>query len=1003
MKWNVRNALSLVLVPTILCAVTEMCHTSALDSSYKQNNHRSQPYMNLRQLFKNPDTKYRPVPFWSWNDRLEDSELIRQIREMRKQGLGGYFMHARVGLKTPYLSEDWMHRTRACILEGKRLGMGAWLYDEDKWPSGFAGGIVPKMGTQFRQKALVCSVDKELLDNVVLLKKIQQDGKTLYFYCWTAPLGEPWFNNTNYVDLMNPEVVKAFLNSTHEEYYKWFSKYFGSTVPGVFTDEPCFLMWNTTPHPSVPWTPEFPRKFKERYGYDVLDNVQSLFYNVGRFEQVRYDFWRLASEMFLEAFGKQIFDWCEKHHLVFTGHYMAEDNLPYQMEWQGGAMPYYEYMHYPGIDHLSRNIYDALTVKQVSSVADQLGKERVLSETYGCSGWNLTFEGQKWISEWQIALGINLINPHLSLYSSRGERKRDYPPSLHYQQPWWNQYRIINDHLSRLCAVLSQGERVCDILLIHPMESAWVTFTPQDESEAKRLSDSLVQLVERLLSWQRDFHLGNESIMERHGRVADGKLWIGRAGYSVVLIPSSVTMRQSTVNLLREFIEAGGKVLFVGQMPTLVEGRKSQELAGITGEVVQVGKLRAALDAVLPANVVVRGENSESIYYHRRKIGQSDVLLLVNISQEKDVTGELLVRAEMGKWEEWNPTNGKITPIASSYENGVHRLALSFAPTESHLLVLTRYAKATTARKGGAKGAIQKDTLSLDSDWEAKALSPNALTLDFCRYRLVNGEWSSVEPIYKAHQFAMRNKGREIELDFMLKVESLPSKREQLYLVMERPKEFAVELNGKKILSKDVGWWTDISFRKIAITGKVKQGENHIVFRMTVKEDTELESIYLIGTFGVKNMGNKEFALVKLEKKVGIGDLVSAGYPFFSGCVRYKKAFALEKRPKRVMFELEKLDAVVLNLTVNGEKAGTLTWRPLCLDVTRFVKKGRNTIEIELVSSCRNLLGPHHHKAGELLSVHPGSWSDKKNWTDEYHFVPFGLTTAPKVVLIGLK
>jgi len=289
-----------------------------------------------------------------------------------------------------------------------------------------------------------------------------------------------------------------------------------------------------------------------------------------------------------------------------------------------------------------------------------------------------------------------------------------------------------------------------------------------------------------------------------------------------------------------------------------------------------------------------------------------------------------------------------------------------------------------------------------------RALSLNALTLDFCRYRLTDGEWSSVEPIYKVHQFAMKNKGKKIDLDFVFNVEVVPDKRQQIFLVMERPGEFHITLNDKKLPSKDVGWWTDISFRKIPIIGKVKQGENHIVLQTVVKEDTELESIYLVGTFGVKEIGNREFALVKLEKKVGIANLVSAGYPFFSGRVKYKKVFQIEnsargidKLARQVRFQLERLDAVVLNLTVNGKKAGTLVWHPLELDITPYVKKGKNTIEIELVSSCRNLLGPHHHRAGELLSVHPGSWSDEKNWTDEYHFVPFGLTTAPKIVLMA--
>ena len=83
---------------------------------------------------------YRSIPFWSWNDKLEKEELIRQIRWMKEQGFGGYFMHARSGLITEYLSDEWFELVNACIDEGDALGMQSWAYDENGWPSGFVGG-----------------------------------------------------------------------------------------------------------------------------------------------------------------------------------------------------------------------------------------------------------------------------------------------------------------------------------------------------------------------------------------------------------------------------------------------------------------------------------------------------------------------------------------------------------------------------------------------------------------------------------------------------------------------------------------------------------------------------------------------------------------------------------------------------------------------------------------------------------------------------------------------
>ena len=124
----------------------------------------------------------------------------------------------------------------------------------------------------------------------------------------------------------------------------------------------------------------------------------------------------------------------------------------------GAVMPHYRYQHVPGIDLLCEQTEEYLTVKQCTSVARQLGKKQVLTETYGCTGWEFTFEGQKWIGDWQYVLGVNRRCQHLALYSLRGCRKRDYPPSFNYNTNWWNKNRHTEDYFARLSVLLEQGE-----------------------------------------------------------------------------------------------------------------------------------------------------------------------------------------------------------------------------------------------------------------------------------------------------------------------------------------------------------------------------------------------------------------------------------------------------------------------------------------------------------------------------------------------------------------
>lgn len=113
----------------------------------------------LEQEFHNPSAAYRGKPFWAWNGKLEEQELLRQIDVLHEMGFGGFFMHSRTGLQTEYLGEDWFRLTDACIKRAQELGMEPWIYDEDRWPSGCAGGLVTKE-PPFRRKYLTLTLNE---------------------------------------------------------------------------------------------------------------------------------------------------------------------------------------------------------------------------------------------------------------------------------------------------------------------------------------------------------------------------------------------------------------------------------------------------------------------------------------------------------------------------------------------------------------------------------------------------------------------------------------------------------------------------------------------------------------------------------------------------------------------------------------------------------------------------------------------------------------------------
>ena len=113
--------------------------------------------MDKKQIissFASPSVEYRGKPFWSWNGELRGEELVRQAHVMKEMGLGGYFMHSRAGLITEYLGDEWFDLINEVADAAEEDGMEAWLYDEDRWPSGTAGGKVTAAHPEYALRAL---------------------------------------------------------------------------------------------------------------------------------------------------------------------------------------------------------------------------------------------------------------------------------------------------------------------------------------------------------------------------------------------------------------------------------------------------------------------------------------------------------------------------------------------------------------------------------------------------------------------------------------------------------------------------------------------------------------------------------------------------------------------------------------------------------------------------------------------------------------------------------
>lgn len=1006
-----------------------------------------------RELFQNPPNEYKPVPYWGWNDKIEEAEVIHQVQEMARGGWGGFFIHPRHGQITPYLSEEWMDRVRVAVQEAKRQGVKMWLYDEHPYPSGHGGGTVPILGEEYRNRVLFCKLDNRPLRWDGLVKAycaVEKDGEIsdlqvlddpasyrgpanlfFYFFEFVAPLGDVSCRGFSYVDALNPKVVKAFIENTHEAYLKALGSEIGQTVPGFYSDIPILTWFYSAPKPSLPWTPALPRIFRERKGYDLLEHLPSLLFDLGDYMRIRHDYWDLVTDVFVESFAKQVYEWCEEHGCIFTGHWWGEETLHWQPCWSGAIMPNLEYMHIPGTDHIGRVLDDPLGIKQVDSVVCQLGQKRLQAETYAMTGHGLSFIDRKSVGDWEYALGVNFLVDYIPDYSSRGSRKRDEPPSMFYQQPYWPYNRMLSDYYARLSYALSQGKRVVDILVLESMSTIWSIYRPTgaDPAAMRPMPDPFggtnyravqygewfTELTEGLLHLNRDHHYGDEKLMAKYGKVDDGKLVIGEAGYKVVVLPPSITWRQRTLQLLEEFIAQGGTVLAMKPLPTRVDGRESE--GKVLPEGIQVVEgvegVRRALDEVLEPDVII---DAPDVMFQHRKDGQQDIYFLVNTGRDEGRKATVRLKGQ-GAFEEWDPHTGEVRPYPSRNREGYSQVELNLPPVGSSLLVRT-----PGQPHNHEEPELQElGTVAMGERWEFERVHPNALMMDYCQYRFEDGPWSERVPLFVA-QDMIRAAGFDVPFTvrYTFRVAQVP--QGPVYLVVENPEWFEIILNGQVLNEAEPDYYWDWSFKKLKVTDLVQNEDNYLDLSGTLRLDQEFvigyewygesfrfpapfEACYVIGNFAVERDGDG-FVIVSEPELVRSGNLTQRGYPFYVGHFVLSQEVVVPEGWSKAFLELEGCKAVVADISVNGDGVGNLAWAPHRVDVSSALKSGTNRVEIKLVNSLHNLLGPFHNPVGEVMGpVHWHSWriaepapyalGDQEGmWTDDYYFKPLGLEGA---------
>ena len=1014
------------------------------------------------KTFRNPPCEYRAAPFWAWNCDLNKDLLLREIDQMKRMGMGGFHMHVRTGMSTTYLSDGFMQLIRDCVDKAKEERMRAYLYDEDRWASGAAGGYVTReeryraryllfttvsyeqaeenpasvpvdsprtgKGRLLARYAVRLNDEGELAEYRLLKNGQQADAAETAWYAYLEIEKEsPWFNNQTYVNTLDKKAIERFVEITHERYKEVVGNEFGGAVQSIFSDEPQFSRKTTLGFAGekkdvvLPWTDDLPDTFRAAYGEELLASLPELYWELpgGAVSLIRYHYHDHIAERFAEGFADTVGTWCARNGLLLTGHMMEEPTLKSQTAALGEAMRSYRSFQLPGIDMLC-DWREYTTAKQAQSAAHQFGCPGVMSELYGVTNWDFDFRGHKLAGDWQAALGVTLRVPHLTWVSMEGEAKRDYPASIGYQSPWYTEYPMVEDHFARLNTVLTRGKAQVRLGVIHPVESYWLHWGPSEATALVRdeMDEHFQSLAQWLLYGLIDFDYISESLLPQQCEAGNAPLSVGEMAYDVVLVPDCQTLRATTVDRLESFVAAGGRLVFAGRIPELVDAKPSGRVKELAQRAECIsfskGAILSALDGVRFVDIRDdKGMRTTNLLHQVRAEGDTRYVFLCH--GEKPENPDVCPREDIvlrirGEWKvrRMDTATGEIAPLHVAYEKGRTVLRYAFYAYDSLLIELTP----GRAEAGEDAPAEKKfDYYALWHPVEIALSEPNVLLLDTAQYAFDDEEnWRDEEELLRADDafreelgYPLRKKEvaqpwvvpdepitHHLRLKFTVHSE-MEIKAPQLAL--EKAESVEIAVNGCPVDNASVGWFVDESIKKVQLPD-LPAGDSVIELTLPFGRRSNVEWCYLLGDFGVRVQG-AEKTVIPPVRRLGFGDWTTQGLPFYCGNVTYKIPVRVEK--DTLTIRVPQYRGSVLGMEMDGVRQGDMAYAPYEYTFTNL-QPGEHEVGITVYGNRVNGFGCVHNCDDSTSWFGPDCWrSEGVRWCYEYRLRKSGLLVSPQI------
>jgi hypothetical protein len=1042
---------------------------------------------SLPGAFRSPPADYWPAPLLVFNDEHEgeagEARITRVLEAHKRVGYGGVFLHPRPGLMTEYLSARWFELMRHAVRECLRLGLGPYLYDENSYPSGFAGGHVPARVPEARSRYVGAifgeGPDGIPEDQLALCSweggrpgRVVDEGEIGPGQSWVAfvmlsmqPLG--WHGDTVYPSLLDPRTSEAFLETTYEAYWRELGGLWDG-IPAVFTDEPHLPAEGHGPwSPGLHLTPYLLGQFRQRKGYDLRPCLAGVFYDVGEYRRVRFDLYDLMHQLWVENWALPLEGWCEENGVALTGHYLEHDwPCPYATP---GHVHLLAHMHWPGTDMLEtflltghdfhdiqnfhpttdgRDTHGLMYLRQVHSVANQLGKERVIDESWGAGGNDSRPADYSRIGRWLVVHGVNLLVPHLSFTTIRGTRKSDHPQTFSDHSPAYEHLRPLNDELGRLCWVANRGRIEQRILVLDPLTTGYCLSrkadcipegnagashnagSPPGEEQFTRTLASVLELqrdfgelAQDMSDAQADFDLGDEYVMEEFGRTESGGLVIGEQRYGLVVWPPRMTnLRSATAEMLGEYLAAGGHLYGVRPEEITVDGRASDLLERWERRFPDNCRwfpdrgalVRAVLERV-PPRLKVDSPPETGLAHMRRVEDDSELFVVVNSSSEPLESG-FEIESIRDRLYELDPSTGACYPLETVREDDSLR---------GELRLKARAATVLWATDGDEQADERPPALSVGRGgtelelMDVQRVGSNVLVVDHCELR-IGGEvrepehvYSANEALWAAHgmetngwmatvqyrdQILARNKtmppesGGTVRYRFTISEDLDPA---GIRLAIETPELWETKVNGQNVDLTPGERWLDDHTRATEVGDLLVPGENVVELDgRPFDVRREIESIYLLGNFAC-TASDPGFRLAP-PQPLNLGSWREQGHPFYDREVAY--VFRLPEGGTRGVLSLNNDDwhGSFLLVEQNGRVMARLWEPPYEVPV-----EGAEPLTLRVVGLPKNLLGPWHDPERQRGRAWIPMWYGRDVPTspqpgDRYDLLDLGLLRPPR-------